>query len=62
MANSGLLGITYYNSKNMLQQHYLYDLALEYKYNFDPSGQYVSSNCSELLSELEKQRFSSQEG
>jgi len=54
IANSALLAVLYSSISNTLQQPYLYDLAMEYKSNFDPSGEYTSSNCSVVLQELER--------
>ena len=55
--NSGFLAFTYWSTRSVFKEPYLYDPALEYKSNFDSSGEYTSSNCSEVLADLEKQRF-----
>lgn len=51
-ANSTMLFLTYKYWANILNEDYLYDLALEYRRNYDKKGYYLSSNCKHELEEL----------
>lgn len=43
--------------QGLVREDYLYDLALEYRSNYDTANKFASSNCWPQLSALEAQRF-----